>query len=239
MRDIFTVQRISKRWKAVIATSPGIQEKMFLRLKTTPKRTFEPHAVGWLEDLLERPTPALVTLVTLNPEFKHVWNGSMRFGTSCIDYGMKVMLEWGPEQIGEHSSLLETYVSDPLCNRVHAGLHMNFRDRATMFPVAIWVDGVVKGLKEGLTIGDMVRAALKARGWRSSSEDARVRSYVTSNDFTLGEALDCLWKYTGIPMHLNRPLISIDLCLLDDVVTPMSEELASIAPKLRHESIPR
>jgi hypothetical protein len=163
----------------------------------------------------------------------------MRFGTSCIDYGMRVKLEWGPGQIREYSSLLDTYVSDPPCNRVHVGLHMHFRDRATMFPVEIWADGVVTGLEEGLTFGDIVRAALNARGWRSSSEDYRVRSCLTTNDFTLEEALDRLWEYTGIPTHLNRPLISIDLCLLDDVVTPTPEELAAIAPKLRHESTPR
>jgi hypothetical protein len=46
MKKIITTQRISEQWRDVIATSPSIQETMFLRLKTTPKETCEPHKLG-------------------------------------------------------------------------------------------------------------------------------------------------------------------------------------------------
>jgi hypothetical protein len=97
----------------------------------------------WLEDPLERPTPALVTLVTLNPGLQHVGIGDIRFGTSCTSYGTRLNLEWGPAPLREHSSLLDTYLSDPPCKRVYVGLTVNFRDRAIMFPIVIWVDCVV------------------------------------------------------------------------------------------------
>jgi hypothetical protein len=138
---------------------------MFLRLKTTPKRTFEPRAVGWYKDVLERPTPALVTLVTLNPELRHVWNSSMRFGTSSVGHGVKIKLEWGPAPIRYHSSLLDMYVSNPPCKKVDVGLRVNFRDRATVFPIEMWVDCITTNLEKGLTIGDTLRAALSARSW--------------------------------------------------------------------------
>jgi hypothetical protein len=60
-----------------------------------------------------------------------------------------------------------------------------------------------------------------------------------TKDVKLEEALGRLTKNAGMPLHPDRPLISIDLCLLDDVVTPKSADLAAIAPRLRHESVPR
>jgi hypothetical protein len=190
MRKIFTVQCTSKQWKAVIATSPGLQEKMFLRLKTTPKRTFEPCAVGWCRDVLERPTPASVTLVTLNPEFRYAYDYSpRRFGTICVGHGVKINLEWGPAPIRYHSNLLDTYVSDPPCKKVDVGLRVNFRDRATKFPTDVWVDCIATNLEKGLTIGDTLRAALSARGWQSSSRVSEVKSFLMTKDVTLEEAL--------------------------------------------------
>lgn len=46
MRKIFEVQRVAKQWRNVIGTSPTIEEKMFLRLKTTPKETCDPRPAG-------------------------------------------------------------------------------------------------------------------------------------------------------------------------------------------------
>ena len=37
MKKIFTMQGVAKQWRDIIATSPSIEEKMFLRLKIAPK----------------------------------------------------------------------------------------------------------------------------------------------------------------------------------------------------------
>jgi hypothetical protein len=178
--------------------------------------------------------------VTLNPEFRYAYDYSpRRFGTICVGHGVKINLEWGPAPIRYHSNLLDTYVSDPPCKKVDVGLRVNFRDRATKFPTDVWVDCIATNLEKGLTIGDTLRAALSARGWQSSSRVSEVKSFLMTKDVTLEEALGRLTKNAGMPLHPDRPLISIDLCLLDDVVTPTPEDLAAIAPRLRHESVPR
>ena len=54
MRKIFTVQSVSKQWQNVIAASPRIEEKVYLRLKTTPKETCDPRLMGWAYWALQR-----------------------------------------------------------------------------------------------------------------------------------------------------------------------------------------
>jgi hypothetical protein len=82
---IFNIQRVSKQWKAVIAASPSIEEKMFLRLKTVPKEMYEPHALGWRISALQyHRRPSAFTLVTLNHQLRHDPICSLRrWGLTC------------------------------------------------------------------------------------------------------------------------------------------------------------
>lgn len=67
MKKIFAVQRVSKQWRDVTATSPSIEEKMFMRLKTTPKETCDPRLMGWPYRALQRlgrSVPSKFTLVS-------------------------------------------------------------------------------------------------------------------------------------------------------------------------------
>lgn len=119
MKKIFTIQSVSKQWRDVIATSPSIHEKMFLRLKTTPKETCDPHEVDWLNRVLQRrgrPVPSTFTLVSLHPELKHDAVCSMRhLGLTCARHGTRVMAQWGPTPIKQCHSLFDAYISDPPC----------------------------------------------------------------------------------------------------------------------------
>ena len=74
MKMIFTIQSVTKQWRDVIATSPSIEEKIFLRPKNTPKETCDPRLMGWPYRALQRlgrPVPSTFTLVSLNPELRH------------------------------------------------------------------------------------------------------------------------------------------------------------------------
>ena len=109
MRNIFIVQSVSKQWRNVIANSPSIEEKMFLRIKPTPKETCDTRLMGWAYLALQRlgrPVPSTLTLVRLNPELRHDEACTKRrYGLTCARHGTRVMVRWGPAPIQQCQSL--------------------------------------------------------------------------------------------------------------------------------------
>lgn len=261
MKKIFNVQRVSKRWQDVISTSPSIQEKMFLRPKTTPKEVYGARRLGqdvhWLM-FGSSMARDIVTMVTLNPELRYDEFCRMRrFGVTCLTHGKSVVLRWGPAPIRQCLSLMDTYISDPPCKAAEVCLTVRFKTPADEFgrpqakpeyPMKIWMDGIIARSESGLTFQDVLRAALYARGQAECKDDFRFPSAFTgmagaspyktfswdSGD-QLRDVIELLPKYTGIHEILDSPTTELKLTLLDNIAAPTPEEWAS----LRQESTPR
>jgi hypothetical protein len=253
---IFNIQRVSKQWKAVIAASPSIEEKMFLRLKTAPKETYEPHALGWRISALQyHRRPSAFTLVTLNHQLRHDPICSLRrWGLTCAGHERRVMVQWGPAPIRQCHSLFDTYICDPPSKRAEVCLTVSFKkevrgasDSDTKYPTKIWVSNVTAKSESGLTFQDVLRAALNAHGQTECKDDfnfpselqhpseldmLRYKTFSWAHNDSLKEAINRLPEYSKIPEILDCALMVLKLTLLDDVAAPTPEERAL----LRQES---
>jgi hypothetical protein len=256
VKKIFNIQCVYKRWKDVIAASPSIEEKMFLRLRTTPKEMCEPQALGWRINALQyHRLPSMFTLVTLNPQLQHDPICSLRrWGLSCAGHGRRVMVRWGPAPIRQCHSLFDTYICDPPCKRAEVGLTVRFKkevrgivDSDTNYPIKIWVSNVIARSESGLTFQDVLMAALNARGYTECKDDfnfpselehpsklhvLHYKTFSWADDDSLREVVSGLPKYSKIPEILDCPMMELKLTLLDDVAAPTPEERAL----LRQES---
>jgi len=252
MKKIFTIQRVSKQWRDVIATSPSIEEKMFLRLKITPKETCEPSALGWSTNGLQRvrrPPPSLLTLVSLNPELRpDPLCKNQRFGLTCAGHGRRVMVQWGPTPIKRCHSLFDTYISDPPCKNAKLNLTVRFKkqvrgvaDSDSEYPIKLWVSYITASSDSGLTFQDVLRAGLNARGQTECKDDFnfpskfehhskngifRYRTFSWAPDLSLREVIDSLPKYTKIPEVLDCVLFELKMTLLEDIAAPTPQERA-------------
>jgi hypothetical protein len=116
-QQLFSVQRVSRTWKSVIADSLAIQQKLFLRLHDKPKETWmlfslrtnvndvrlEKFSPTKPEDLYWTSLGKKFSPVMVNPFLQATrWSGP-----SCVRLGYTIPTK---------SSLLDTYVSDPPCD---------------------------------------------------------------------------------------------------------------------------
>jgi hypothetical protein len=253
MKKIFTIRRISKRWRDVIATSPSIQEKISLRLKITPKQTCEPHKLGWPKTTgaLHRLTRPDLTLVSLNPELQHdPICKDRRYGLTRPGHGRRVMVQWGPTPIKQCHSLFDTYISDPLCKYAEVSLTVRFKkdvhgvaDSDAEYPIKLWVSYITASADSGLTFQDVLRAALNARGQTECKDDFnfpsqfehhikndsfRYKTFSWAPDRSLREVIGDLPRYTEIPQILDCVLMELKLTLLNDVAAPSLQERAEL-----------
>jgi hypothetical protein len=255
MKKIFTIQRVSKRWSDAIASSPSIQEKMFLRLKTTPKETCEAHKLGWPKSTgaLQRLAPPALTLVSLNPELQHdPICKDRRYGLTCPGHGRRVMVQWGPVPIKQCHSLFDTYISDPPCKYAEISLTVRFRkqelrstvqDSDAEYPIKLWASYITASSDSGLTFQDVLRAGLNARGQTECKDDFnfpskfehhiaddifRYRTFSGARDLSLREVVGLLPDYTKIPEVLDCVLMELEMTLLDDIAAPTLQERAEL-----------
>lgn len=254
MRKIFTVQSVSKQWRNVIANSPSIEEKIFLRIKTTPKETCDPRLMGWAYWALQRvgrPVPTTFTLVSLNPELRYDAACAMRrYGLTCVHHGTRVKVRWGPAPIKQCHSLFDTYISDPPCRRAEVCLTVRFKkevhgvsDSAPEYPIKIWVSNITASSECGLTFQDVLRAALNAREGIDCKDDfnlpsklehpsklsaLRYRTFSWAPNKSLREIIGDLSKHTKIPEVLACVLMELKLTFLDDIAAPTPQERAEL-----------
>jgi len=251
MKKIFSVQRVAKQWRDVIATSPSIEENMFLGFKVKPEETCEPHALGWPHNAwaLQRLVRPMLTLVSLNPELRRDPVCKIRhYGLTCAGHGRRVMVQWGPSPIRKCHSLFDTYISDPPCKKAEVSLTVRFKketrgalDSDPEYPIKIWVNNITASSESGLTFQDVLRAALNARGQTECKDDFnflsqfadlskddmfRYKTFSWAPDDSLRDAISLLPKYSGIPEILDCPLMELRLTLLDDVAATTQHERA-------------
>jgi hypothetical protein len=226
---------------------------MFLRLKTTPKETCEPHKLGWPKKAwpLQGLAPPALTLVSLNPELRHdPICKDRRYGLTCPGHGRRVTIQWGPVPIKQCHSLFDTYISDPPCKYAEVCLTVRFKkdvhsaaDSGSEYPIKLWVSYITASSDSGLTFQDVLRAALNARGQTECKDDFnfpsqfehhiengifRYRTFSWARDLSLREIVGLLPEYTNIPEVLDCVLMELKMTLLDDIAAPTPQERAEL-----------
>lgn len=154
VREIFMTQRVLKRWREVIAASPGIQRKLFLRLANRERE-------AWIENVEMRPLFALgpftyswinrfrrvdpsraaantqLTPVTLNPLLAptRYWvnrNTSQVWRALTSHRAIDNYSAWANDFRYNESCIRHKLVTDPPCNEAYIeSLIMYFGDPAS------------------------------------------------------------------------------------------------------------
>jgi hypothetical protein len=171
LKDLFVLQRVSKQWGKVIAASPQLQEKMFLRLQSKiPKETWvidslgespfdvfmESHASFMLRTrklefrLAKTPSSEakrLYTPITLSPALQ-ILRSCLKTPQRVLGSRERASISVRRAELDEHSSLCEMYLSDPPCCKV----------RLSLLTEPAGEGSLIKSNK-GVTVGDVLMAA--------------------------------------------------------------------------------
>lgn len=249
MKKIFTVQSVSRQWKNTIAASPSLQEKMWLRMKpgsieTSSMRQFCPAVFHW--NSVINPVQSLrfetLTPVAINPEFRLDEGCCSRdLGTNHLECEGDVVLHWGPAKIRQQFSFLDTFITDPPCKTAEICLTVRFRkpehgffDSAEPeYPVELMVSSRTVSSEKGLTLQDLLCAALNTRRRTICQDQLNLpiihglpgyAPFHYGSETSLRESIALLPRYTGIKRILDCPVFEARIILLDDVATPNPEQ---------------
>jgi hypothetical protein len=214
-RSLFAFQRVSRQWKGLIARSPPIQEKVFLRCQAKapevwmligpkPRPSVPPGEIRALKySLFEsrrmfRTVSAaevesgdwkgksggaqqLFTPVTLNPWLRR---------RSPVDENACV--EWSRSEL--HSSLRNTYLTDPPCKEVTAT--MGFQH--PWYHHHILGSATIRSDKP-LTLRDIVDGTLASTTWRLAISTEVLP--LAARDITMAEKLEELKGNSSLAYH--------------------------------------
>jgi hypothetical protein len=242
MKTIFGIQCVCQKFRNVIATSPEIQTKMFLRLrKDVPEeawvlesttgnrhirgndarfRKVDPHSTSGLK------TPVvlnpLLQLTILDPQVR---SAKDRFCHSERP-GERVEMEFSQAHFGSEPSFLVTYITDPPCYVAEAEIAAQYLFDPKGDPKEDSVRGTVSGymmkLKKGMKIGDVVLARdIIHMGWDASQSGL--------GDFSLEDAQleEVIHETASVLMQAGlNPTLTLQLW---DVVIPTDEEWTAVS----------
>jgi hypothetical protein len=123
-REIFKVQRVSRRFKDTTVNSMLLQQKMFLRPRDQPTTFWRllrtPHLIT--QKKLHR---YVVTPVTLSPFLKSWGYDEVEENGKTVAKFPIDPLTGQPQPFNMDSSILDTYFSDPPCRNLR--LHLDYR----------------------------------------------------------------------------------------------------------------
>lgn len=255
MKKIFTVQSVSHHWKNTIGASPGLQQRMWLRIKPGPIETwpawqfclaiFDWKAIINPERSIRFET---ITPVAVNPGFRldeGCWTRNL--GINHLEHEGKVVLHWGPAKIRQQFSFLDTFITDPPCKTAEIRLTVHFRkpdhgyfDNTTEpeYPLELLVSSRTVSSEKGLTLQDLLCAALNTRRRNICQDQLNLpvlfglpgyAPFHYGSEISLREAIALLPQYTGIKRILDCPVFEARIVLLDDVATPTPEQWATIS----------
>jgi hypothetical protein len=174
-KTLFGVQRVSKQFQAIIATSVPIQEKLFLRVRNEPQASWvlkeQATASGFkryfVESASDPPDQNSRVPTNLNP-FLRIRNGSINTCAGRIHgklaaeqvilefdqpVSLTMLREGGP-------SLLNTYLSDPPSEDIKVLYEYLFPDSHRV----LVSQNKFEGAQNSGTIGDAIRTAMDGGG---------------------------------------------------------------------------
>jgi len=150
--NVFGVQRVSTQWKQVIATSPLLHEKLFLRLKSsndpswTLASTADTDVYSYDAMSGEMIVTKLSNMVQLNPLLLRDGFQDAKFDTTL-----------SPSDVGLWR---KAFVTDPPCHTVYMDFdwHVDGSPASLGVPLTFGRAGVHIISESGLTLGDVVDA---------------------------------------------------------------------------------
>lgn len=175
IEDLFVRQRVSKRFQATIAESPGIQHKMFLALNNPPGGKWKCVRKYWSDGWFEESTLVEVANVQSNTH-----DGS-QLGTpvtlkpvltvtvSHCGFQTRVLLNGRAQSLSPHLSLLTTYISDPPYKVAQVNAKFVLARAPAEAPSQLPLHGlrsveITVRSETGLKLEDLWDACLNARG---------------------------------------------------------------------------
>ena len=237
-KQLFANQRVCKQWRDVIASSPELQRKMFLRVNEVPRQTWG------LKIEISRPDrkilselrrfdnglPSLpwmpVTPVILSPHL-NIHNDDYGYGPGSTE----IMKDWVAFDlpysliIGSRASILDTYICNPPCHEFQFFLEFKF-EPAIPKHCCLNVCCVRFKTSRALTFGEALDRAMAIRTNAVLGEDYR---YETSDmrkykNVTVTEIIDELqhkYKCTAI-------LSENSVLMLNNSMVPNEQQWAEV-----------
>jgi len=152
--EIFVIQRVSSLWKQVVATSPALHDKLFLRLKSS----FDP---SW----------TLSSTTDFETRGYDIESGTMASTTASNLVQLNLLLQRVRTQNASFDTKLSrpggglwrnAYITDPPCHSVHLEFdwHIDGSPSSLAVPFTYGRAGVHITSESGLTLGDVVDAIL-------------------------------------------------------------------------------
>lgn len=216
LRDLFVFQGVSKQWHTVIASSPGLQEKMFLRLQSaTPDETWVldgydyarafGSASAFRQHLKSHGSPklrlarvddgqttnnSLLTPMTLNPVLRHFYHKVSAIQRVCLSWKEYVTICIRPAGLRRHSSLLDMHIFDPPCQVIAENVAIEFKKASPYFSSSGngLGDGFCFESDTGLTIREILMRASESALCNYSNFDGGQMWKVVSRE--LDEIID-------------------------------------------------
>jgi hypothetical protein len=233
IKDLFIHQRVSKQFQAAIK-SPACQKKMFIAVSDTPRECWELIKSGkkrgrgktrWSFACVDPGSdddPGTTTPATLNPILevvpgRHAHESCAqrkRSGSRGIE---RVLWRVREPTVGPHSSLLNTYISDPPCKALTVSAVFIPSDQGQLH--CLFHENVMLRSETGLKLGDIWDRAPSASG----------ESWWVDDNRTLQQArVDSLRKLLD---DERIPGVAVDtpwFLELADVVVPTAKEWAAV-----------
>lgn len=229
-KQLFANQRVCKQWRNVIASSPELQRKMFLRVDEVPRQTWglkieisgADHKIlselRRFDNCLPSRVWTPVTPATLSPHLKinnndYGWGpGSPEILKHWVAFDLPCSLI-----IGSRASILDTYICNPPCHEFQFYLEFKFEPAIPRYR-CLNVSGVRFKTSRALKYGEALDRAIAIRTNAVLREDFRsetfdIRQY---KNVTVTEIIDELqrkYKCTAIlseksVLMLNNTMVS-------------------------------
>lgn len=172
-KQLFVDQRVCKQWRDVIASSPELQKKMFLRVDETPRQKwglkvdYSPVDLSMSSELRRfdnsPPSPSWqqVTPVILSPHLIIEDEDDIKLpGMGARDY---VVFQLPCSLlIGSHTSILDTYISNPPCYEFEFYLEFKFEPAIPSYG-CLSINGVRFQTGRALKVGEVFDRARAIR----------------------------------------------------------------------------
>lgn len=231
-KQLFADKRICKQWRDVIAGSPELQRKMFLRVDETPRQnwglqigffTREPEVRRFEDSPLSRPWRR-VTPVVLSPHLKVL-------NISDEGYLGDNAGEWVNVQppcsipMGGRLSILDTYPSNPLCYDFAMQLDFKFKPTIPRYD-RLLVGYVQFKTGKALKLGEALDKAMAIRTSAKLHRDRRDKSVKSKRfwDISTIEVVNKLQHKHGC----TAILCESSTIILNDMFNPNEQQWAEV-----------
>lgn len=235
-KQLFVVQRVCKQWRDIIASSPELQKKMFLRVDERPRHNWglkvdylnsDPSKHFQVRKFDNSPLPrpwSQVTPIILSPHLKNVQDDDEDFlGPSWEDrVGFELPCDL---PIGSRISILDTYFSDPTSNDFTLYLDFKFEPAIPTYSRLI-VSPVQFQTRKALRFHEVIKRAMAIRTIAELSSDCHQKDDKTEwfRDLTMTEIINKLQQR----YECTALLCKSSMIFLDKVVAPCEQQWAEV-----------